>query len=222
MFQAIRKTLHQFLTDPRLWRVVAGSVLLSLLGFAGLWWGVREGVAWVAWHWPKYAGWLRWGQGALGLLSALLLFPTLFLAVASFFQEAVADAVEARYYPELAAADGVPLGTLLFAAARFFLLLVVVNAVALPFYVALLWAAGSGAVLMVAVNGLLTGREYYEIVALRRMSRQDMDASRRKNRWSYFVAGVAIAALGLVPIINLLAPVLGIAVMVHLFHGRRM
>ena len=179
-------------------------------------------MAWVAWHWPKYAGWLRWGQGALGLLSALLLFPTLFLAVASFFQEAVADAVEARYYPELAAADGVPLGTLLFAAARFFLLLVVVNAVALPFYVALLWAAGSGAVLMVAVNGLLTGREYYEIVALRRMSRQDMDASRRKNRWSYFVAGVAIAALGLVPIINLLAPVLGIAVMVHLFHGRRM
>ncbi len=222
MFQAVRKAVQQFLTDPRLWRLVAGSVLISLLGFVGLWWGVREGVAWVAGHWPKYAGWLKWGQGALGFLTALLLFPTLFLVVASFFQEAVADAVEARYYPELPPTDGVPLRTLLFAGGRFFLLLVAVNLAALPFYVALLWAAGSGALLMLAVNGLLTGREYYEIVALRRLTRQDMDASRRKNRWGYFVTGVGIAALGLVPVLNLLAPVLGIAVMVHRFHGRRM
>lgn len=221
MFLAVRRALTQFLTDPRLWLVLAASAFVSLLAFAGLWWGVREGVAWVAGHWPKYAGWLKYGQGTLGFITALLLFPTLFILVASLFQEKVADLVEDRYYPELPKANGAPLKTSILAAVRFFLLMITVNVIALPFYLALLWLAGSGAVLMLLVNGLLAGREYYEVTALRRMNRRDMDASRRKNRLSYFAAGVGIAAIGLVPVLNLLAPVLGIAVMVHVFHHRR-
>lgn len=221
ILNAIRKAVTQFLIDPRLWLVVAASAVVSLICFAGLWWGVREGVAWVAGHWPKYAGWLKWGQGTLGFITALLLFPTTFVLVASFFQERVADVVEARYYPELPKADGAPLKTSILAAVRFFLLMLTVNLLALPFYLALLWFAGSGALLMLAVNGLLAGREYYEIVALRRMPRVDMDASRRQNRLPYFLTGIGIAATALVPVLNLLAPVLGIAVMVHVFHARK-
>ncbi len=221
MVKAILKAAAQFVTDPKLWLVIAGSAVVSLLCFTGIWWGVREGVAWVAEHWPKYAGWLKWGQGTLGFLTALLLFPATFVLVASFFQETVADAVEARHYPALGNADGAGLKTSVVAAARFFLLMITVNLIALPFYLALMWLAGSGALLMLAVNGMLAGREYYEIVALRRMSRQEMDASRRQNRGAYFLAGVCIAGLGLVPVVNLLAPVLGIAVMVHVFHNRR-
>lgn len=221
MIGAIRKAVLQFLSDPRLWLIVAGSAVVSLICFAGLWWGVREGVAWVAGHWPKYAGWLKWGQGTLGFLTAVLLFPTTFVFVASFFQESVADIVEARYYPELPPADGAPLKASILAAIRFFALMITVNLIALPFYLTLLWVAGSGALLMLAVNGLLAGREYYEIVALRRMSRPDMDASRRQNRVAYFLTGVCIAGLALVPVVNLLAPVLGIAVMVHVFHARK-
>ncbi len=225
MISAIRKALTQFLTDPRLWLIVAGCAVVSLLCFAGLWWGVNEGVAWVAQTWPKYAGWLKWGQGTVSflvvLLLALLLFPATFILVASFFQEKVADLVESRYYPELPSANGAPMKTAVLAALRFFLLMLTVNLIALPFYLALLWVAGSGAILMLLVNGLLAGREYYEIVALRRMSRFDMDASRRLNRGAYFLTGVCIAAMALVPGLNLLAPVLGIAIMVHTFHGRR-
>jgi CysZ protein len=225
MIQAIRKACTQFLTDPRLWLVVAGSAVLSLLLFTAVWFGVNEGVAWLAQTWPKYAGWLKWGQGTVSflivLLLALLLFPATFILVASFFQEKVADLVEARYYPELAPADGAPLKSAIWAAVRFMTLMIVVNLIALPFYLALLWLAGSGAILMLLVNGMLAGREFYEIVALRRMSRVDMDASRRKNRGAYFLTGVCIAASALVPFLNLLAPVLGIAVMVHVFHGRK-
>ncbi len=221
MIKAVRRAFTQFLTDPRLWLVIAGSAVIALLCFAGLWWGVREGVGWVAGHWPKYAGWLKWGEGTLGFITALLLFPTVFVLVASFFQEKVADLVEARYYPELPKADGAGLRTSVLAAVRFFGLLLLVNLIALPFYLTLLWVAGSGALLMLAVNGLLAGREYYEIVALRRMPRREMDASRKRNRLSYFLAGVLIAAAALVPVLNLLAPVLGVAVMVHVFHARK-
>ncbi len=221
MVKAILKAAAQFMTDPRLWLVLAASAVVSLLCFSGIWWGVREGVAWVAAHWPKYAGWLKWGQGTLGFLTALLLFPVTFVLVASFFQETVADAVEARHYSALGNADGAGLKASVFAALRFFLLMITVNLIALPFYLALMWLAGSGALLMLGVNGMLAGREYYEIVALRRMSRQEMDASRRQNRGAYFLTGICIAALGLVPVVNLLVPVFGIAVMVHVFHTRR-
>jgi CysZ protein len=225
MISAIRKALTQFLTDPRLWLIVAACAVVSLLCFAGLWWGVNEGLSWLGETWPRYAGWLKWGQGTVSflvvLLLALLLFPATFILVASFFQEKVADLVESRYYPELPSANGAPMKTAVLAALRFFLLMLTVNVIALPFYLALLWVAGSGAILMLLVNGLLAGREYYEIVALRRMSRIDMDASRRQNRGAYFLTGICIAAMALVPVINLLAPVLGIAIMVHIYHGRR-
>ena len=221
MLKAIAKAAAQFITDPRMWLVVAGSAVVAILCFSGIWWGVREGVAWIAAHWPKYAGWLKYGQGTLGFITALLLFPATFVLVASFFQEKVADLVEARHYPELPPANGAPFRTSVLAALRFLALMLTVNVIALPFYLALLWLAGSGAFIMLAVNGILAGREYYEIVALRRMPRFDMDASRRRNRGAYFLTGVCIAGLGLIPVVNLLVPVFGIAVMVHVFHGQQ-
>ena len=225
MVTAIRKTISQFLTDPRLWLVVVACAVVSLICFSGLWWGVNEGLGWLAQTWPKYASWLKWGHGTVSvlvvLLLALLLFPATFILVASFFQEKVADLVESRYYPSLPPANGAPLKSAVWAALRFMLLMIFVNLLALPFYLALLWMAGSGAVLMLLVNGMLAGREYYEITALRRMTRAEMDASRRKNRGAYFLTGLCIAASALVPFLNLLSPVLGIALMVHVFHGRK-
>lgn len=205
----------QFLTDPRLWRVVAGCVVISALCLAGLWWGVAEGVEWGADQWPRWTGWLRYGQHLAGGVVAVLLFPVFFVFTGSFFQETVADAVEARHYAHLPPADGAPLASAVFAAVRFTVRAVAVNLLAFPFYLLLMWVAGSGLFLMLAVNGMLTGREYFETVALRRMPRLEMDALRRANRGTIFRAGCGIAALTLVPFVNLLAPVLGAAMMVH-------
>lgn len=229
ILKSAAKALAQFLSDPRLWKILLFSAFVSLLTlgglFTGVWWGVREGVHWVAVHWPKYAGWMKYTEGTLGFITAavvsFLLFPTVIGFVVSFFQEAVADAVEARYYPQLPQADGAPLLASLLAAARFFVIMILVNLLALPFYLLLLWAAGSGIALMLAVNGLLAGREYYEVVALRRLTPAQMDISRRRNRPAYFLTGLGIAALALVPFVNLLVPVFGIAVMVHVFHHLR-
>lgn len=228
ILKAAAKSLAQFLSDPKLWLLLLISAILSgllLAGlFSGVWYGVREGVAWIAGHWPKYAGWLKWTEGTLGFivaaLTSFLLFPAVFGLVASFFQESVADAVEARHYPQLGKADGAPFAASVLSAARFFLIMITVNVAALPLYLLLLPFGGAGAVLMLLVNGLLAGREYYEVVALRRLTPAQMDAARRTNRGAYFLTGVGIAALALVPILNLMVPVFGIAVMVHVFHGR--
>lgn len=219
MLRALQRTIVQFLTDPRLWLILLASGIVSLGCFAGVWWSVRRGIGWIATRWPQYAGWLEYGQGVLGFLTALLLFPATFVLVAGLFQERVADAVEARHYRHAGPARGAPMLTSLLASMRFFVIAALVNVIALPLYLGMMWLAGSGVLLMLAVNGMLAGREYYEIVALRRLSRAEMDASRRRHRLPLFLAGVLIAALGLVPLANLLAPVAGIALMVHVFHS---
>jgi len=66
-----------------------------------------------------------------------------------------------------------------------------------------------------SVNGYLLGREYFELVAQRRMEPAAATILRRRYRWRVLAAGVLIAILVSVPIVNLLVPVLGTAFMVH-------
>ncbi|MGE0659559.1 MAG: EI24 domain-containing protein, partial [Reyranellaceae bacterium] len=72
-------------------------------------------------------------------------------------------------------------------------------------------------VLFYAVNGWLAGREYFETVAFRRLSEPEARALRRPFTIQLTLAGAAIAFLAVIPIVNLVAPVLATAVMVHLF-----
>ena len=71
------------------------------------------------------------------------------------------------------------------------------------------------------VNGYLISREYFELVALRRVGREDAKRIRLAHRNRLFLAGVGIAVLLAIPVVNLLAPVIATAVMVHLFEGWR-
>jgi uncharacterized protein involved in cysteine biosynthesis len=72
-----------------------------------------------------------------------------------------------------------------------------------------------------ALNGYLLGREYFELVAGRRLPWSKVVGLRRRVRGRLWLAGVAIALLLTVPVFNLVAPVVAIAFMVHLFEGLR-
>ena len=65
------------------------------------------------------------------------------------------------------------------------------------------------------INGVLLGREFWEVVAPRRMSFEAAHALRRRHRFKVFVSGVVIALLFLIPVLNLIAPVIATAFMVH-------
>ncbi|HSO43189.1 MAG TPA: EI24 domain-containing protein, partial [Rhodospirillales bacterium] len=64
-------------------------------------------------------------------------------------------------------------------------------------------------------------REYFEVVAARRMSAPAAREIRRKHMRRLFLAGLVVAFLLTVPIVNLLAPIVGTAAMVHIFHRLR-
>ena len=65
------------------------------------------------------------------------------------------------------------------------------------------------------VNGYLLGREYFEMVAFRRMDHAAAHELRRRHNRTFTIAGVIIAMCLTIPFVNLLAPVLGAAFMVH-------
>ena len=152
--------------------------------------------------------------GAMLLLSAFLMFPVAAMFVNLFLGRFV-DAVGARHYPELAPARPMGLAEALKGAVGFTLVVLGVNLVAMIFYL----VSGPFAPLIFwAVNGYLFGREYFELVALRRLELADMRRLRGRHRLRIWLAGTLMAVPLSIPVLNLLVPVVGVATYTHMFH----
>jgi len=154
-------------------------------------------------------------SAALMLVASVFLMVPVATAFSGLFLDEVADAVEARHYPSLPAARPVPWSEALGDAAGFFVIVVLVNLVAL----ALSFVIGPLApVLFWAVNGYLLGREYFQLAAMRRLGPAEARALRRRHPLQIWLAGVLMALPLTVPILNLVVPILGAATFTHLFH----
>lgn len=158
---------------------------------------------------------LSWGSFFLMLgLSVFLMVPAA-SAFSGLFLEDVAQAVEDRHYPRLPPVPRARLMDMLVETANFVGLLVAVNAVAVfiyiftgPFIPLAFWA----------LNGLLLGREYFTLVATRRLGRPAAKLLRRQHWLQIWLAGTLMAVPLSVPLINLAIPVLGVATFTHMFH----
>jgi uncharacterized protein involved in cysteine biosynthesis len=71
------------------------------------------------------------------------------------------------------------------------------------------------------LNGYLLGREYFEAVALRRLSAGEVGELWRREKGRLIVAGVVITLMLTIPFLNLVAPVVATAFMLHLFESMR-
>ena len=206
------------------WAIAAKSAGLTLALLAGAFWlagwalGVGEGFAVdLPFLDPIQIGGgvgsALFGAAAL-VASAFLMLPVAALFIGVFLDEIV-DAVERRSYAQLPPARPVPLATQLRASLGLLGAMIVFNGLGLIVY---LVAAPLAPVAFIAINGWLLGREYFEMVALRRLSRDEAGALRRRWRLSVWGIGAAIAAALVVPVANLFAPLIGVAAAAHLFH----
>ena len=210
--------LRQFISDPRLWGILIRCALLSGFAFAGVWTGLGSLLQWASdhVHFNALRTLLSWGGWMAGLIVSVLFFPALFGFIGGLFYESVAKAVDARHRPPLPPAREVPTVASLINSLKFFILLAILNAFALPLYLMLLWVAGAGAILYVIVNGILLGREQFDAVALRRLTPSAAKAWRRSHRLLLTRYGIVTAGLGLIPFVNLIAPLLGVVAMTRL------
>lgn len=205
------------LADPPLRRVIASSLALAVLSFAALWLGVAYAL-----HDRVHLGWapLDWLVELLGAGTVLALSWLLFPAVATLFMGLflgrVAAAIEAVDYPGRGPARPQPLGETLAVTLRLMLLTILLNLLVLPVY---LLAPGLNVFVFLGLNGYLFGREYFEVVALRRLDASATRSARQRFGGRIFAGGVVIAVLFAVPLVNLIAPVVATAFMVHLFEA---
>ncbi|MBB3809656.1 sulfate transporter family protein [Pseudochelatococcus contaminans] len=150
---------------------------------------------------------------AAGVFVGLIfLIPPVSAVVAGYFLDDVAAVVEARCDPGGRPGTALPVGQALIAGLRFAALSLGVNLLALL----LLLVPGVNLIAFLAANAYLFGREYFELAAGRYRSVEDARDLRRRNATLAFMGGLVTALLVMVPIVNLVTPLFGTALMVRM------
>jgi CysZ protein len=214
MFASARKALAMIF-DPAFFRVVLISVILTVLLFAALFAGAEYLVTQLPTlgsPWVNKA--LEIVTPVLGVLLVVSLGAPVAALFASLFLNTIASSVEKKYYPADPRASGAPVVSSLFLALRFTGLVLAVTVALLPFDVIL---PGVGSAVTLVADAWLLGREYFELAALRHMSKGAVDAMRKRHRFAILGAGLVIALLSLIPGADLVAPLFGAGLMVHVF-----
>lgn len=194
-----------------LWLGVAGTVVLFLVVLFALQWAVN--------FLPDFGyTWLHDGLKIIagGLLVIVFIFMGAPVAqlFASIFLDRVATAVELRHYPGTPQGGGATVTGAILAGLAFTGISLALNVLALPLHFALPLI---GTIVVLLINGYLTGRTYFELAALRHMKPPAARALRRNHRVRLFLGGALISFLAMIPFVNFFVPLFGAAMMTHEF-----
>jgi len=200
-----------------LWGV--GLALGVLTGLGVLLWFVIVQLHLFSWGWLEML--FEWGSGFAIAILLILLFPAAVSATIGLFLEAVAEAVEGRHYPGLPPPRAQSIREAIVGGLKFALLAILLNLAVLPVYILGIFFPPLNIFVFYGLNGYLLGREYYETVALRRLDAKLADEVRRRSSGRVFLGGVVITVMLTVPVLNLIAPVIATAFMVHIFESIR-
>lgn len=219
LIRAILLSLRQ-LADPQTLRLLLLTSAITAAIFValgtGLWWLLETQIM------PR---WYPAGQGevaalaaaVIGLLALWFLFRAVAMLVIGLFTDGIVESVEQDHYPDAAArahkvsfAAGLRLG--LSSALR----AIGWNLVAAPAYILLLVTGVGTLALVLIVNTILLGKDFEAMVAARHPDLGPNPLTRNQRIGLGFVTAIAF----LMPVLNLLAPVFGAALAVHLLHGR--
>jgi uncharacterized protein involved in cysteine biosynthesis len=201
------------LDDPVFLGVVLRSVVLSVALFVALAACIEQ----AGHRWLHLAGWLAGTLGgvAVALLAWLAFLPVAGL-VASLFADRVAVRVEQRFYPDLPPGRPAPLAAQAWDGVVLGLQVLLLQVLAWVLAPVLL---GASLPLGWIIAAWAIGRGLFVAVAMRRMTRREALALYGARRATVVFQGLLVAAGSLVPFVNLLVPVLGVAAMVHVLHG---
>ncbi len=206
----------QSLSDRRVAKVMVKVVLLTVVSFlvlgVGLWFALQWLFAWLNVNDDGF--WSGLLSMAIIVLSGVLLFRVVAVAITWVFADDIIDAVEDRHYPRQAAFGKRPsLGAGLQMAIRSITRVVGYNLLALPIYLLLLFTGIGTAVAFLLINALLLGRDLEDMLIARHGAKGAM------NKLPRLMLGLLGTAGMLVPFVNLLVPVLATAMAVHLVHS---
>jgi CysZ protein len=200
-------------------RDFAGLVFWTLLITAILFVALFVGVEYALSRLPTLGS--IWVNRFLELAAPIILILAIFFLgtpvaamVGSLFLDRIAAKVDAQFYPNDPKAPGTPVVTGVGEAFRLIGLALVINLALVPVDIGI---PGVAELATILANGWLLGREFFELAALRHLSRQESDALRRRHSGTIYAAGLLISILTVIPVVDLIAPFFCSALMAHLF-----
>jgi len=224
LIPAFFRSLGQ-LTDPRVMKVLLKSILVAI----GIFVAATLLASWLTSLIPETGtGWLdslldpliNIGTPLAMVIAGYFIFPALVTMALGFYLDDIVDAVENRYYPGRPASRQVGTMEDIWIGVRLLILMVFVS---LPVTLVLTvtgFLAPIAPFVYLGLNGFFLGREYFEIVAIRHMTRDLVDQRRKERGLVVWFGGLILAGLFFVPVVNLLAPVLGAALFTHVVQRR--
>ena len=219
---AFLASLAQF-SDPVFRGVVLKGIGLTLALLAALFAVVFFGVSWalpdtLTLPWIGEVTFVdslaSWGAVILMFVLSIFLMVPVASAFTGLFLDDVADAVEARHHPHLSPAPRIGFSDNLRETFKFLGVMLFANLAALVLYFTPL-----APFVFYGLNGFLLSREYFRMIAVRRMGRTEAGRLYRRNFLTIWAAGVMMAVPLTVPILSLVIPVLGAATFTHIYHG---
>ncbi len=216
MIQALMLSL-QSLSDRRVAAVLMKVVVLTFVAFfilaVALWFVLQWLFAWA--NINDDGLWSGLLSVAIILLSAVLLFRAIAVAITWVFADDIIDAVEDRHYPQQAAFGKRPgLTSGAYMGLRSIARVMGYNLLALPIYLLLLVTGVGTAIAFLVINALLLGRDLEDMLIARHGK-----ARGAINKMLRLMLGLLGTAGMLVPFVNLLVPVLVTAMAVHVVHS---
>ena len=192
------------------WKVLGFTVALLLLAIVGLHHLLLSLVT-LPYPWLQTLASIL---ASLGLVvgSVFLVAPTS-AVVAGFFIDDLAERVERDVDPHGTPGRPISIAASIWLGIRFGLVSLLVTLLALG----LLFVPGVNVVAFLLANTYLFGRQYFEFAALRFHPYGEVAALRQRHRVAVFSAGLLIAVFVSVPLLNLLTPLFGTALMVRVY-----
>ena len=196
MLFTVLKAFQQ-LWDSKTQLLVLLCGFITVFLFASLWFLIAlilndisyYGVSWLKWI-ADFAG------DTIAIALTWFFFPTVISVVICFFLDRVADNVDARYYSWLPPPKARPVPETTVQTIKFFILIFAVNFLLLPF----LLFMPLFLFVFYAANGYFVGREYFELVAQRRLPPVKMHLMRKKKRLPITTVGVFFSFLMTCPL----------------------
>src|SRR3954463_16623794 len=215
LLQAAAVSLRQTLSPP-LRAILWKSLGLTVALLAALWFAVTRLLS----HYlqghpfgdhPILEGFAYFLVGAGLIVPLFFMLPAVSALVAGYFLDDAAAIVERTDFPHDPPGQALPLGRAVLYALRFAGLSLLVNLAALV----LVFVPGVNLVAFFAANAYLLSREYFEMAAARFRPLPEASDMRKHYGATTTAAGCLLAGMMVVPVVNLLTPLFGIALMVH-------
>jgi uncharacterized protein involved in cysteine biosynthesis len=155
---------------------------------------------------------------SLFIIPLFIIFWSMMVFIASFFDEYIAEKIEKYRYPKLAIGQSHPFWVEVRYDIRFAIKMLLLNLLVFAplLLIPLFWPLLP--IAFPVMNGYMLGRYFFTMAGSRHIGRQAAHELVVKHRGKILVAGLLIVFASTIPFLNLLVPFWGVAMMVHLYH----